>query len=317
MPVRFRPFRNPDPPALVSIWNECFTSRGAAYLNGTLPLEHLVLSKPYFDPDGLILALENDRPVGFVHAGFAPDAAGKQLDCHVGAICALAVRPSHQHRGTGRELLSRAEAYLRSKGARTIIAGPIRPKAPFYWGLLWGSEPAGVLRSMPRVGQFLSASRYQPGEATLIYQRTLDSLPLVPDIRFPGIKRRCELQVAPRPVAPSWFEEVLQSPLDMLQFQLVQADDGRELATVRVWDMEHYAWRWHQPSAGIIDLQVAQEARGQGLAKFLLLSVLRYLQEQFYGLVEIHVPHDNAIARRLVETLGFAQVDEGTVYRKE
>ena len=38
-------------------------------------LEQLVFSKPYFDPAGLIIALVDNVPVGFVHAGFGANVS--------------------------------------------------------------------------------------------------------------------------------------------------------------------------------------------------------------------------------------------------
>lgn len=317
MSITYRPFRNPDPPALVRIWNECYTGRGAAYMNGTLPLEFLVLAKPYFDPHGLILAEDDGEPVGFVHAAFAPDREGHGLTRDRGIICVLAVRPSYQRRGIGRELLRRGEDYLRSRGATVIQAGQRRPICPFYWGLLSGSEPAGILASESGAQAFLLANGYWPGERCLVFQRDLLALPPVPDVRFAEIKRRCDLVAQPRPVSPTWFEEVVYSPLEMLEFHLVEAELGSSVAQVRVWDMEHFAWRWHQPSAGLIDLVVPEGYRRRGYAKYLISQVLRYLQEQFYGIAEFQVPESNVPARRLVESLGFVQVDEGRVFHKE
>lgn len=317
MSIAYRPFCNWDPPGIVRIWNECYTGRGAAYMNGTLPLEFLVLAKPYFDPQGLIVAEEDGELIGFVHAGFAGDSSGSTLSYERGIICALAVRPPHQRKGVGRELLHRGEAYLRSRGAMVIQAGQRRPVCPFYWGLLSGSEPAGILASDNNAQAFLLANGYWPGERCLIYQRELMNLPLVADVRFADIKRRCDLIAQPRPVSPNWFEEVVYSPLEMLEFHLVESSQGESVAQVRVWDMEHFAWRWHQPSAGLIDLIVPERHRRLGYAKFLIAQVMRYLQEQFYGLVEFQVPESNVPAQRLAETLGFVKVDEGRVFHKE
>src|ERR671938_100354 len=71
--VHYRTFRNTDPPGLVDVWNACFTGRGAAYVHGPGVLEYFLFAKPYFDPDGLIVALEGSEVVGFAHAGFGPN----------------------------------------------------------------------------------------------------------------------------------------------------------------------------------------------------------------------------------------------------
>ena len=54
-------------------------------------LESTVLSKPYFEREGLIVATEDDQVIGFVHAGFGPDANGARLDTSIGATSMLRV----------------------------------------------------------------------------------------------------------------------------------------------------------------------------------------------------------------------------------
>src|SRR5262249_57761740 len=119
-----------DPPGLVDVWNEAFTGRGAAQLRNASPLERHVFAKPYFDPEGLIVAVDDQVHVGFVHAGFGPNRNETSLNYTSGVICLLGVRPAYRDRGVGSELLDRGVAYLRAKGARTIFAGQLRPLTP-------------------------------------------------------------------------------------------------------------------------------------------------------------------------------------------
>src|SRR5688572_13721055 len=152
--VRYRRFSNFDPPALLQVWNEALTGRGAARLPTTTPLECHVLAKPYFDPNGLILAEEDGEVVGFVHAGFGANAAGTDLQMEKGVVCMLAVRPRFQRRGIGAELLRLSEEYLQGRGAREFFAGPHPPLNPFYLGLYGGSNLPGFLDSEPLAEPF-------------------------------------------------------------------------------------------------------------------------------------------------------------------
>ena len=93
--VQYRGFRNTDPPQLVEVWNESFSSRGIARLRHPSIIERHVTSKPYFDPTGLIVAHEDGKLVGFVHAGFGPNQRGTILSKHEGVVCLMAVRPTH------------------------------------------------------------------------------------------------------------------------------------------------------------------------------------------------------------------------------
>src|SRR5262249_34017789 len=109
--IQYRTFRNPDPPAMVEIWNQSFINRGAFRLQNSALLEICVFSKPYFDPAGLMIAEDKGKLVGFAHAGFGPNAPETDIVTDFGIICAIAVLPSHRGQGIGTELLRRCEDY--------------------------------------------------------------------------------------------------------------------------------------------------------------------------------------------------------------
>src|SRR5579884_2359145 len=99
--VEYRTFRNTDPPGLLRVWNEALTGRGAAPLPSATALEEHVFAKPYFDPAGLVVAVEGKRPVGFAHGGFGPSADGAALDRAAGVVAMVAVAPAHRRHGVG------------------------------------------------------------------------------------------------------------------------------------------------------------------------------------------------------------------------
>lgn len=315
--IQYRRFRNTDPPAIAAIWNDALTGRGACPLRSTALLERGVLSKPYFDRDGLIVAADGDVAVGFSHAGFGPNPEENALDTSNGVVCVLAVRESHRRRGIGTELLRRAEQYLRDRGARLLHAGPMRPLNPFYFGLYGGSDQPGFLCSDAAAAPFLERRGYSGLHNTLVFQRRLDQPLGVADPRFAGLRRRYELQVQPRLVVGSWWQECVLGSLEPIEFRLEDKQTGVTGARALVWEMECYGWRWNQPAAGVLEIQVRPEQRRLGLAKFLLAQLLRYLQDQYFGVVEVQAPDRNQPAVGLFRTLGFEQVDVGRVYRKE
>ena len=108
-----------------------------------------------FRSHGLILACDGAELVGFVHAGFGANAEESALAYDSGVICAVLVHPSYRGSGIGRELVRRAETYLREKGAKTIYAGPSEPRDPFFFGLYGGSSSVGISRIRCRRGPFL------------------------------------------------------------------------------------------------------------------------------------------------------------------
>jgi ribosomal protein S18 acetylase RimI-like enzyme len=315
--VRYRGFRNDDPPRLALIWNEAFTGRGEVHLRHSSPLDNYVFAKPYFDPAGLIVAEENGAPAGFVHAGFGANNSGSSVLPLAGVICLLGVRPTFRRRGIGRDLLLRAEAYLREGGARSLFAGPRAPLNPFYFGLYGGSEMPGFLESDAAAAPFLARQGYSPHDTTLVLQRPLHQPINIVDARFATLRRRYELRIVPHSGIDSWWQECVLGPIELVEFRLFDKTLSQVAAQTLVWEMDLFSWRWNQPAVGILDIQVREELRRQGLAKLLLAQMLRYLQEQFFGLVEVQTVPDNPLAIKLFQSAGFEQVDTGHVYKKQ
>jgi ribosomal protein S18 acetylase RimI-like enzyme len=286
------------------------------HLRHSNPLERHVFAKPFFDPAGLILAEEDGKLVGFAHAGFGPGPNEATLSTKVGILCAIAVRPGHRRRGIGSALLERCESYLTDRGSQTLLAGPLKPNAPFYLGLYGGSDLPGFLASDPDAAPFLARHGYEAGEPVLVYQHRLDEPLVIADARFSSLRRRFELRVLPRIPLGSWWQECVLGLIEPVEFRLEDKLTNRPVARAIAWEMEGFSWRWSQPAVGLMDVLVLDSMRRQGIGKFLVAQVLRYLQDQFFAVAEVHAPAGNAAAVGLFRTLGFEQVDEGRSYRK-
>lgn len=314
--VQYRNFRNTDPPHLVEIWNESFTSRGVARLRHSSVLERHVFSKPYFDAQGLIVAEENGKRLGFAHAGFGPNPRETQLSRHQGVTCVVAVRASHQKKGIGTELLRRAEAYLKERGTQTFFAGPLKPMTPFYFGICGGSNLPGVLASEKAAGPFLEKRGYKPWETTLLFQRFLDKPVNIVDGRFAGLRRRFDIRILPRIPLGTWWQECVTGLVEPVEFRLEEKANGKVAARATAWEMEAFSWTWNVPAVGLVDVQVRDDVRRQGVAKFLMAQILRYLQDQYFGVAEIHALDSNQPGINLFRSVGFEQSDVGKIYRK-
>lgn len=312
--IDYRGFRNTDPPALRDVWNAAFTGRGAIHLPGPLYLEYFHLSKPYFDPAGLVVAVADGTPVGFVQTGFAANADETALDRSRGVICSLGVVPDRRRQGVGSELLRRAEDYLRQNGAAEIHAGPMPGRNPFTFGLYGGSDSPGFLDSDGLARPFLEKRGYREAAARGVYQRSLDQPPTVVDTRFPAYRTRYEIVAAP--VHCSWWRDCVLGPVEPQDFRLVDKDTNQVHARCSLWEMETYNGRWQEHAIGLLNFEVVPELRRRGLARFLLCQVLRYLREQFFSLIEIQVDLDNVAGVNLLRGLGFQAVDTGRGFRR-
>ncbi|MGF1580368.1 MAG: GNAT family N-acetyltransferase [Gemmataceae bacterium] len=315
--VEYRCFRNTDPPALVRVWNESLSGRGAIQLPSPSAFELQIFSKPYFDPEGLIVAEEGDELVGFAHAGFGTDKTGSRLAYEDGVVCILAVNPSYRRQGIASELLRRCEAYLTERGSVHIYAGPCFPRNPFYLGLYGGLELPGFLESDPATKPFFLSHGYEVQTSVLVMQRDIQHVLRIVDPRFMNFRQHFEIQAGPIRARPTWWENCVLGMLEPMEFLLVEKNTSEVVAETLLMELEGFSCHWQRASVGFYGLNVLPEFRQTGMGKFFFAQMLRYVQEQCFELAEVQVATTNEHALRLSQSLGFQEVDVGHVYRKK
>lgn len=315
--MHIRSFRNPDVPTLAKLWRERGPLRGAVQGVTAAGFERLVLSKPYFDPAGLLVAFDGDQPLGFVHAGFGPNDGQTDLSADWGVIAALVVPPQPEAQAVGRALIAAAEGYLRAAGAQVLYGGSIWPLTPFYLGLYGGSEMPGVLTSDAVAREAYKASGYREIDRVRILQRGLAEFRPPVDRHQVRLRRSHRVEPLPDPAAATWWEACQWGVIERVRFELRKAGDDAPLGSLAAWEMELFSGVWGARTAGLIDIEVADDARKQGLGTYLVSESLRQLATLGYQRVEAQVMEANAAAGRLFSKLGFVEVEQGDVLRKE
>src|SRR5262249_42211212 len=139
----------------------------------------------------------------------------------------------------------------------------------------------------------------------------------VVDARFAAHRLRFDLQASTGKTIGPWWQECIFGTVEPLAFSLLEKSSGKVSARALIWEMEGFSWRWNKTAAGILDLEVRADLRRQGLAKYLLSNVLRYLQEQYFELAELQVIEPNEACVKLCRGLGFEQVDLGRCYQRQ
>ena len=314
--IEYRTFRNYDPPGIWMLWREGQMGRGAALPRSIDAFEDLNFGQPYFDPAGLIVALEGHWIVGIAHAGFGATEDRTQLDRTKGVICSVLVHPQRRRRGIGTELVRRAEAYLRGHSVSQLLAGPARGLDPFYFGLYGGCRPSGFLLTDPLCQPFLEKLGFVEYEKHGVYQRDL-TIPRDPTSRRGvEIRRLTELVTLDSPELPNWWWFTHLGRTDSVQYCLKLKRTGESIAIVNVVPLDHYEDAWQDRSVGVIDMRVATAYRGQGYGQTLLIEVMRSLRQEHIRRAELHAPDGSPIAIRAAVAAGFTRIDTGIVYQK-
>jgi len=309
-------FRNSDPPQLLELFRQARPGRAFAYPDSSHALEMSVFSLPYFDPAGLIVAEQDGRIKGFIHAGFGFSADQNSLDRSQGVLCCVLVHPDLQQQGVGKELVLRAEEYLRQHGAISIQGGQSRFKDPFYFGIYGGARPSGFMESDQAAGPFFQALGYHPVQRVPVFQRDLTDRKDPMNFRLMALRRQTELVVTDQPESPTWWWFCHFGNIESMRFQLVEKKSRASVAYVTVIGLDHYIQSWNERAIGLVDVWVEEAFRGQGFGQTLIVEAIRRLRTEMITRAEIHIPEDFQDAVGAILASGFTQVDTGIIYAR-
>jgi ribosomal protein S18 acetylase RimI-like enzyme len=313
--IQYRSFRNDDPPRLADVWRSADLGPGAVQPMTTNLLEAAVFSKPYFDRAGLVVAVEEDRVVGFAHAAFGPNKEGSALDHGLGTTLLVAVVPHSAREGIAAGLIERTERYLVDRGARVLLGGGSDHLRGFYLGLYGGSDLPGILDSSTQMRDSFLAAGYRVDQRIAVLRRTLTGYRPAVDRVHLAIRRSTRLCAIDEPSRRTWWEAATTTGIALRRYEL-RGDDDRVLATASFWDMQPQAASWGVAAAGLLRVEVCGARRREGLARYLLGEAMHDLACEGVSLVETQVTERDFPAIRLFARLGFEVAEHGSLFRK-
>ena len=313
--IEYRCFRNEDPPRLADIWRTADLGPAAFQPMTAAWLEACVFSRPYFDREGRIVALDGDRPVGFAHAAFGPNASKSGIETSTGTTMVVVVVPHDQHAAIGDALLARCEDYLRRRGSQTILGGGTPDIGGFYLGLYGGSGLPGILDSSPRMQEVFARAGYAEAERIAVMRRSLSGFrPPVNRLQL-AIRRSTTLRVIDEPARRSWWEAAATTGIALRRYEL-RGQDESLLGHGSFWDMQPLATAWGVVAAGLMRVDIEGDRRRRGLANYLIAEALHDLAQEGVTIAEAHVVAANDAAMQLFLKLGFQTTSHGTLYRR-
>ena len=314
--IRFEPFRNEDPPRLADLWRAADLGPAALQPMTSAALESAVFSKPYFDRHGLIVARDADRLLGFAHAAFGPTADLSALDRSVGTTLLVVVPPHEQQAAIEDGLLATCEAYLRDRGATTILGGGTPDLGGFYLGLYGGSDLPGILDSSPGMQRVFERAGYEQASRIAVLRRQLAGFRPPVNRLQRAIRRSTTMRAIDEPARRTWWEAATTTGIALRRYEL-RGSEGGLLGAASCWDVQPLAAAWGLAMVGLIRIDIEGERRRQGLASYLVAEALHDLAEEGVTLAETHAAEDNDAAMKLFAKLGFEITDRGTVFGRD
>ena len=259
---------------------------------------------------------ESGRVVGYVHAGFAPNTDQSALDYSRGTICALMVHPDFRRRRIGRELIGKAEEYLRNKGAKSVVGGAGLEQNAFYTGIYGGLDPSGFCLTAAAWPQFFQSCGYAPADEVLILRRDLKRTKDPVNAKLLRHRRHLNLVITDRPRNESWWWFVRYGHQDSLRFELHEKETENVVASGQIIGMDLFIPKWGVRSVGIREVFVPESQRRHGYAQALLLEICRRLKGESVEMIEAHVLPGDQPVLDLVNSGNFSVTDRLVTFRR-
>jgi len=313
--IQIRPFLNSDPPALVAIWNAQPAAKRLARKMNVPTFEHFVLAKPYFDREGVLIAVHDGRAIGVVHAGFGPNESHIAVDTSTGVICLLNILPDYDTAELRAQLLQAAEAYLSSRGVSQIIGGPVSPFTSFYHGLSSIGESAGVLDEDQPTQEAFRAAGYGESMRNIVLQRDLTAFRPAFDRKQRAIQHNFDVVVDLDADLSDWWELCRYGPLPRCAFDAIERVSREKVARTIWWD-QAFTGAALQSSVSFSNVEVPESRRRTGIGTLLMNEAMKQLKSSGAFYATAQVPETNGIALSFFGSLGFTEVTRGTTFSK-
>jgi ribosomal protein S18 acetylase RimI-like enzyme len=321
-----RSFRNEDPPVILALWQKSqqrSINAGLVSLSmNTLQMQ--TLGVPFFDPRSIILAFDDNKPVGYAHTSLSPKSDGSGLDPLTGQICFIAVNPEYPDtRAVARLLLQEGEKYLLGLNVKKIFSASPRPCVPFYLGTYGDSEPIAFFDSEPHIISAFQEANYQIFMKTYRYRLQLeDYLPPITPVTV-GWRSQLTIEFDRDAKSRTWWEACCFANDEWVRAVASFNNSNRRIAQVwmriAVPDTEEYNSMFAStPNAGLMDIKVHPEFCRNGIAAYILGETLRFVSNE-YGAsrVESHINQNDVPMNELLKALKWKIIDTGTAFCKE
>jgi GNAT superfamily N-acetyltransferase len=255
----------------------------------------LVESKSYFDPDGLFVARQDGRVVGWAHVCVAPSSEGHHDPAEPSPRLCMLIFP-RDRLPVGGALVSAATAWLRRAGQAEILAMHPRRGYPFYRGLWLGGEPMGPA-TMPHVQLALAVAGYRATQQDVFMTTETRSPPtvLASAVNAEFVESAAEMKH--EPMRESWIG---------FEPRRITVHVGGELAGGIGWVvLPHMADRLGTPCMNIWDLWVREKHRRNGLGAALVSRAMAGRYGRGARFASVLTPLWNGPAHRTYAKCGF------------
>lgn len=255
----------------------------------------LVENKAYFDPEGLFVAYDGDRIVGWTHACVATGTEGWQDPvAEIPRIRMLLYDPAQLSVGTA--LVNEATRWLRVRSDAPIDAMGAKHGYPFYRGLWMGGEPMAPA-SLPHVHLAFEVAGYRNAQESVFMTAAMGSSP-------PPVPTAVRVEFVDAP-APMVHDGMRESWFGFEPMRIRAIVDGQDAGSVGWVLLREVAERLGFFVVNIWTLGVRENYRRQGIATALCHRAMSLAYKQGARFASVATQLWNAPAHATYARLGF------------
>jgi GNAT superfamily N-acetyltransferase len=321
--LRTRVFNNTDLNAVCELWNAHHRDLLVGIPINPERMELFVQAKTFFDQQQILLALRDDRPVGFIHLGPISNKSLDQAEQGQLSIAALCVHPDEEESAIAALLLEATEKQCRELGIERCFFRTALPFTSFYVGVGPGDSLAGVLAAEVKLCHWLSEAGYKPALPTTLWELNLLEFQAPADRIQMLVRRRSYVQrLIQEPMLP-WWQSCVLGHAEVTAFHLTDRTATRTLQEVIMWSIspslrthpEAVVWLW-PPTMEYSPEDAPVEIAPSDRLLFLLAESLRELQSEQIDAVRTVTHAESNEFHRVLTRLGFRAMESGMVFER-
>lgn len=322
--MKIRSFRNYDVPHILDLWKK---SQEIALRKRLIPLDRYklylqVLGPPFSKPDDILIAFDEETPLGYVHTSSGPSQDTLDTDPTNGIICFMGLdRENSEIEQVAKKLLQAAERHLIERGAKRVFGGFPHPGPPFYTGLYGGGEAIGFFEKDRAIIKAFEEGGYDIIEKTVRFH--LDLRKYAHETVFIGPEFENGVNIGFRfpPEKRTWWEACGMANFIWGEFEAISKRSNKPAASMlfRIADPEteeakqRFGGTW---DAALIDFRIDPEMTNTGLDEYVLNETIRFMLRYGTMQLESHVPESNGPFCSLLRKIPFRELEYGMIFHK-
>jgi len=308
--LEIRPFSNADLPRLAMLWVIHHSVHRAAPAVTPAVWEQAIASRHFFDPQRLLVATENGKPVAWCQWFI-----GSQSTAYLAAIC---FDTSEAAELAAKAVLAHCQDQALNAGMTSMVVGVSKDSRWGYQGLDPVGQGVGVDVADDRTNQLLEDAGFE--ELQRIDRWEVGTADYRPSVSRESLALRRGTRI--EPIASSEMnpaESAAMFHFDIRRYRLMSTTGGEPLAMADLWlsDPDIHVMSTHQSILGCASSAAADLMAQEAAIRYLIANLIPILASKHVMALHRSVATDNHDEAARLAALKFRRTGAGRLMRKK